>query len=139
MMDDKVKRALRLVNMGISEAFCNKWLEHCKYRLEWNNQKRNDLKDMVSREYELFVETLDHQKFDKGSQKGIDNKQLQYFQQRANELKDNFKKEKKNERHDVPYLMPHEFLFLLCNTHNLLDLIQKAHKPDLTSAKGKIY
>lgn len=35
--------------------------------------------------------------------------------------------------------MPHEFLFLLCNTHNVLDLIQKAHKPDLTSMRGKIY
>jgi len=35
--------------------------------------------------------------------------------------------------------MPHEFLFLLCNTHNVLDLIQKAHKPDLKSTMGKIY
>ena len=58
---------------------------------------------------------------------------------RTEELITDFKEEQKNDRHDVPYLMPHEFLFLLCNTHNVLDLIQKAHKPDLTSTRGKIY
>lgn len=96
---------------------------------------------MVSREYELFVDKLD-KKQDKPNvkkQSAIDRKQMKFFEQRVDELKENFKKEKKNERHDVPYLMPHEFLFLLCNTHNLLDLIQKAHRPDLTSSKGKIY
>jgi thiamine phosphate synthase YjbQ (UPF0047 family) len=67
MMDDKVKRALRLVNMGISEAFCSMWLEHCKSNLEWNNRERNVIKDMVSREYEIFVDTLDLKHEKKGA------------------------------------------------------------------------
>ena len=59
MMDDKVKRALRLVNMGISEAFSSLWLERCKSNLEWNNRERMVIKDMVSREYEMYIDTLD--------------------------------------------------------------------------------
>lgn len=103
VMDDKVKRALRLVNMDISDAFCKMWMDYCVSNLEWNNKERKLIKDMVSREYQMFVET----------------KPLE----RKEELIDNFKKEKHNVRENIPYLMPHEFLFLLCNTHNRLDLI----------------
>lgn len=103
VMDDKVKRCLRLVNMDISDAFLKMWMDYCVSNLEWNNKERKLIKDMVSREYEMFVET----------------KTLE----RKEELIDNFKKEKHNVRENIPYLMPHEFLFLLCNTHNRLDLI----------------
>lgn len=72
-MDDKVKRALRLVNMGISEAFCNMWLDHCKSNLEWNNRERMVIKDMVSREYQIFVDTLDQKQVKKDA-KNSENK-----------------------------------------------------------------
>lgn len=120
MMDDKVKRALRLVNMGISESFCKLWLDFVISNLEWNNRERNMIRNLVSDEYGDYIDN---------STKVI----------RREELQRDFEKEKKNERHDIPYLMPHEFLFLLCNTHNLLGLIEKAHRPDLSSKKGKIY
>jgi len=37
------------------------------------------------------------------------------------------------------FLLPHEFLFLLCNSTNRLDMINKVHKHDLTSDHGIIY
>lgn len=120
MMDDKVKRALRLINMSISDNFCKLWLDYVISNLEWNNRERNDIKEQVSEEYKVYV-------FKRSKDP------------RKDELQQDFIKEKKKERHDIPYLMPHEFLFLLCNTHNLLGLIEKAHKPDLGSKKGKIY
>ena len=120
MMDDKVKRALRLINMSISENFCKMWLDHVITNLEWNNRERNYIKELVSKEYEYFVVNRSNS-------------------DRKDELHLDFLKEQKRERHDIPYLMPHEFLFLLCNTHNLLGLIEKAHRPDRSSKKGKIY
>ena len=77
-MDDKVKRALRLINMGISEDFCKIWIDYCRSNLEWNNRDRNSIKDMVSKEYELYVNNR--------------------AETRRGELIDNFNKEKKNER-----------------------------------------
>lgn len=117
---DKVKRALRLVNMSISDNFWKMWLDYVISNLEWNNRERNMIKDLVSKEYEAYLEN-------------------RVQSDRKDELHDDYDKEKKNERHNIPYLMPHEFLFLLCNTHNLLELIQRAHKPDLSSKFGKIY
>lgn len=55
MIGDRVKRALRLVNMGISDAFCNLWKENCRSNLEWNNRERNVIKDMVNNEYWTFI------------------------------------------------------------------------------------
>jgi hypothetical protein len=37
------------------------------------------------------------------------------------------------------FLLPHEFLFLLCNCQNRLDIINKVHKVDLTSDYGDVY
>jgi hypothetical protein len=39
---------------------------------------------------------------------------------------------------DVPFLLPHEFLFLLCNSTNRLEMIAKNHNPELTSEKVQL-
>jgi hypothetical protein len=90
--------------MGISDKFFKMWLDYVITNLEWNNRERNMIKDLVSKEYEAYVV----------------NRAAPVHKE---ELHKDFLKEKKNERHDIPYLMPHEFLFLLCNTHNVLALI----------------
>ena len=36
---------------------------------------------------------------------------------------------------DVPFLLPHEFLFLLCNCEDRLKLIRRIHNPELVSQK----
>jgi hypothetical protein len=48
--------------------------------------------------------------------------------------------EKKRDRaYDVEFLMPHEFLFLLCNSINRLDTIVRLHSRDLKSELDNIY
>jgi hypothetical protein len=37
-----------------------------------------------------------------------------------------------------PYLLAHEFLYLLCNCEDRLHTIRKTHKFELTSQKGNI-
>lgn len=56
MMDDKVKRCLRLVNQAISDNFVKMWQDFVITNLEWNNRERANIKSLVSKEYELFVE-----------------------------------------------------------------------------------
>lgn len=34
---------------------------------------------------------------------------------------------------DIPFILPHEFIFLLCNSLNRLANINKLHQPDLSS------
>ncbi|CDW81298.1 UNKNOWN [Stylonychia lemnae] len=48
-------------------------------------------------------------------------------------------KEIKQKKLDVPFLLPHEFLFLLCNCSNRLETISRLHNPELVSVKGNIY
>lgn len=40
---------------------------------------------------------------------------------------------------DIPFLLPHEFLFLLCNCEDRLKLIRRIHNPELVSQKGNIH
>lgn len=40
LSDDKIHRALRLVNMTISEQIFNIWLSHVKSNLEWSKQDK---------------------------------------------------------------------------------------------------
>ena len=74
------------------------------------------------KEYEIYVQ----------NSKAVEKKD------RADLLTD-FRNEKDNERTDIPFIMPHEFLFLLCNAMNRLDIINKSHKPSLKSDSGMIY
>lgn len=92
LIDDKIHRTLRLINMGISDDILKKWFEHVKYNLDWNKQERRK-----------------------------------------------FEKEHRNERIDIPFILPHEFLFLLCNCLNRLNTINKMHKLDLSSVLDNIY
>jgi hypothetical protein len=39
---------------------------------------------------------------------------------------------------NIPFLLPHEFIFLLVNALNRLENIEKLHKPDYTSSKYKV-
>ena len=34
---------------------------------------------------------------------------------------------------DIPFILPHEFIFLLCNSLNRLTNINRLHQPDLSS------
>ena len=44
-----------------------------------------------------------------------------------------FEKESREANIDIPYILPHEFLFLLCNCENRLSTINRMHRPDLSS------
>eukprot|EP00347_Sterkiella_histriomuscorum_P021092 403335284 len=48
-------------------------------------------------------------------------------------------KEIKQKKLDVPFLLPHEFLYLLCNSSDRLETINRLHNPELVSQKGNIY
>lgn len=37
------------------------------------------------------------------------------------------------------YIFPHEFLYLLCNSQNRVDIIKRDYKVDYKSIKGVIY
>lgn len=39
---------------------------------------------------------------------------------------------------DGPFLLAHEFLFLLCNSEDRLATIKRVHRPELVSDKGNI-
>lgn len=39
----------------------------------------------------------------------------------------------------LPFILPNEFLFLMCNTTDRLDIIKKLHNPVIKSKKSKIY
>lgn len=88
----KIHKALRLVNMSISENIFSKWFEHVKSNIEWSKKERRE-----------------------------------------------FERVHKQARVEIPFIMPHEFLFLLCNTLSRLEMIKKLHKPDLSSKLGDVY
>jgi len=39
---------------------------------------------------------------------------------------------------NVPFIMPHEFIFLMCNSLNRIENINRLHKPDYTSSMYKV-
>jgi hypothetical protein len=38
-----------------------------------------------------------------------------------------------------PFLLPHEFLFLLCNSENRLKILKRTHQPELRSSLKNFY
>ena len=68
MMDDRVQKALRMVNMSISDNLLKKWLDFVITNLEWNKKERRE------------------------------------FERRENSDESKL---------DVPFIMPHEFIFLM--------------------------
>ncbi len=48
-------------------------------------------------------------------------------------------KEYKENNFTVPFILPHEFLFLLCNSEDRLKAIEMVHRPELVSNKGEIH
>jgi len=55
MIDDKVKRTLRLINMACSDAFLNAWINYVITNLEWNNKEREVIRQSVKNEYEYYL------------------------------------------------------------------------------------
>jgi hypothetical protein len=90
--DGRIHRALRLMNLSISDNLLKLWYEHVKTNLEYAKKEKRD-----------------------------------------------FEKEHKEARVDIPFIMPHEFLFLLCNCLNRLEIVNKVHKPDFSSKFGDVY
>ena len=43
------------------------------------------------------------------------------------------------ERMEQCYIFPHEFLYLICNTQDRLEVINKCYKVDFKSQKGVVY
>ena len=85
--DGKIHKALRMLNMSISDDVLKKWLDYSITNLEWNKAERRSFErehnDPRRREEKL-----------------------------ANPLPMN-----------IPFLLPHEFVFLMCNTLNRIDNI----------------
>lgn len=112
----KVFRALRLVGMSISDKLLRKWFEHVFYSLDCLKRDRRNFEQMKD-------------EFDKMK----DRDDLEKVKKNQNE-KSNSEYSEKN-----LFLLPHEFLFLLCNTQNRLEIINEVHKRDMESKKGNIY
>jgi hypothetical protein len=51
----------------------------------------------------------------------------------------NFERDFKQKRVDIPFILHHEFLFLLCNGRDRLEVIKKLHNPIFKSNFGDIY
>jgi len=81
LIEGRVHRALRLLNMSISDNLFKLWYDHVKTNIEYSKKERRD-----------------------------------------------FEKYHKEQRVDIPFIMPHEFLFLMCNGLNRLETINKVHK-----------
>ena len=92
MEKSKIHRAMRLINLSISDNILNFWMDHVKSNIEWSKKERR-----------------------------------------------RFEAEHKETKVDIPFLFPHEFLFLLCNSLNRLESIRRLHKPDLSSNMGDVY
>ena len=50
-----------------------------------------------------------------------------------------FEKMFNKKRIDIPFMMPHEFLFLLCNCMNRIDSIKKFHDPVQKQLASDLY
>lgn len=57
----------------------------------------------------------------------------------ATQERRDFEETHKQARVDIPFLLHHEFLFLLCNCLPRIDNINKVHKQDFHSNFGEIY
>lgn len=102
MDDGKVHKALRLVNMSISDEILKKWLDYVTTNLEWNKVERR------------------------------------VFEREHNDPRRKEDKLSYPLPLNVPFIMPHEFIFLMCNSLNRLDNINRLHKPDYTSNMYKV-
>ena len=99
----------------------NKWYENCKAHLECHTSSRliveRDIKDPLRSNDEVSI-------IRPSTQRGLNpqtspNKQVGRWNLE-------------------PYLLAHEFLYLLCNCEDRLVTIRKTHRFDLASQKGNI-
>jgi hypothetical protein len=114
----KVHKALRMINMCISDNLLKKWLERVITNLEWNKPER--------REFERLKRKREDMRKIKADYKPKLERQL-------SDSKSKPPKGSENIDLDTPFILPHEFIFLMCNSVNRLANINKLHKPDLTS------
>lgn len=106
--------------MSISENLYNLWFKHVESNLEWSKKERRTFETALGA---LADEQWKQRKVAYGAREPPVHDQPQLLPRSSN----------------VPYIFPHEFLFLLCNSLNRLDLITRLHKPDLSSVLGDAY
>lgn len=87
--DNTIHKALRLVNLSISDTVYKMWLDYVKPNLDWNKKERR------------------------------------FFEAHINHKDDEVKKAKLANI----FILPHEFLFLMCNSTDRIETIQRVHKP----------
>jgi len=89
---EEIHKALRFLNMSISNNLLKKWYEHVRTNLECAKRERLE---------------------------------FEYYHRDAPTL--------------IPFILPHEFLFLLCNSLNRIDTVNREHKLNFDCKFGDIY
>ena len=100
--------------MSVSDDLLKKWLDHVMTNLDWNNIDRRDFERLKRKKDDIPQMNREKSRSDVGS---------------------NQKTQSKSEHIelDIPFILPHEFIFLLCNSLNRLANINRLHQPDLSS------
>ncbi len=110
----KVVKAFRLLNKTLSQHVLDRWYQHCKGNLECHSSSR------------IYVERVIKDPLRPESKKITD------------KTNKNVASQKYNRWAVEPYVLSHEFLYLLCNCEDRLKTIRRVHKPELVSDKGLI-
>lgn len=97
------------MNKAISELVLKKWYEGCKQHLECHSQKRFYIERTLKDQLRSDSASI---KMRPGSQQ--------------------------NRWNVEPFVLAHEFLYLICNCEDRLKTIKRVHKPELVSTKGNI-
>lgn len=108
------------MNRTLSKTVLQKWYDHCRPYLQCHTAARLALERQIK---EPLRSKEVAQTVKKASDKGLNP------QQGRSEL---------TQWSLEPYLLPHEFLYLLCNAEDRLSTIRRVHRVELVSAKGDI-
>ena len=120
----KVVKAFRLLNKTLSEHVLDRWYQHCKGNLECHSSSR------------IYVEKVIKDPLRPNSKKMMDSNNKP---QAGGVGVGSSSLPQKNNRWAVePYVLAHEFLYLMCNCEDRLKTIRRVHKPELVSNKGMI-
>ena len=102
----RVHKALRIVNMSVSDDLLKKWLDHVVTNLDWNNEDRR-VHERRKREKREFKEEEENKIRRERSRSDIGSGSISAIKSDVIEL-------------DIPFILPNEFIFLLCNSLNRL-------------------
>jgi hypothetical protein len=93
----------------MSEVVLKRWYEHCKTHLECHSQTRMNME-------KIYKDQL-----------------------RSEETAPSLFRGKIDRWSVEPFVIAHEFLYLICNCEDRLRTIKRYHKPELVSNKGNIH